>query len=75
MRNTFITVKSFSTRIEAEIARGLLKVNKIDSIIAADDVGGMKPFLVFFKSGVKLKVAAKDLKLAKQIIEKRYGKD
>jgi hypothetical protein len=33
-------IKTFNTRFDAEIARGLLEANTIQSVIGADDEGG-----------------------------------
>lgn len=40
MKN-FVVVKTYSTQPESELAKGLLELNSIQAIIAADDEGGM----------------------------------
>ncbi|MDO8497022.1 MAG: DUF2007 domain-containing protein [bacterium] len=70
--NELITIKTFNTRLEAEIAKGLLESNGIKSMIVADDAGGMYPFP--FQAGFKgaeLKVNKKDHSKASDIILKR----
>lgn len=63
--NDLVSVKSFGSRIEAEIARGLLAANKIASIVLADDAGRMYPSLSqVSEAGVKLLVRKKNLKKA-----------
>lgn len=69
-----VTVNVYSSRIEAEIAKGFLEVNKIKSIIFADDAGGMRPFPLAYVQGVELKVSEKDLKKAKEILLNQEGK-
>jgi len=39
-----VAVKTFTTRAEAEIAKGLLEAHKIPATILADDEGGMAQF-------------------------------
>ena len=63
------TLTIFNTRMDAEIARGLLESNNIKSIVTADDKGGADPFLTF-ANGVKLLVDEKELKLAQKILKK-----
>ncbi len=50
-----VVVNSYSSRIEAEIEKGLLKTNGIESVLSADDAGGMLPFPMSYKFGVELK--------------------
>lgn len=60
-------LKTFSSRIEAEIVRSFLKSNSIESTIYADDVGSMYPSQDFVM-GVKLMVLGKDYSLAKKLL-------
>lgn len=62
-------VKVCPTRIEAEIAKGVLESNDIKSIIVADDAGGMQPPLQN-SMGVELRVHPSNLKKAKKILER-----
>lgn len=39
-----IVIRTFNKRIEAEIAQGALKAQGVESIIQADDEGGLDPF-------------------------------
>jgi len=41
--SNFSDLKKFDNRLEAEAAAALLRVNKIECIIFADDCGGMEP--------------------------------
>lgn len=66
----FVTVITCSTRTEAEVAKGLLRANGINSIIMADDAGGMTSFPMAYTYGAELKVAKKDVGKAKEILSK-----
>ncbi len=67
-----VVVKIFNTRIEAEIAKGLLEANKIDSIIQADDEGGMAPFPFKPTSmGIRLLIKQSDLQKAEKLLKAR----
>lgn len=59
MPDQFVTIQSFTTEIEAEIVRGRLQSEGIDSFIVKDDCGGMYPQLRLTQ-GVLLKVHAAD---------------
>jgi len=67
-------IQSYPSRIEANIAKGLLKSNGIESYIFADDVGGAYPFPFATTVGVLLKVKLKDLKKAKNILKSETKK-
>lgn len=56
--------KTYLTRNEAELDKGILAANKIRSIIIADDEGGMAPYLLSATGFVKLSVSEKDYKRA-----------
>ena len=64
-----IKIKSFLNRQEAELAKGVLGSYGIDSMISADDCGGMRPHLSMGFSGVKLLVNESDVEKAKEILE------
>lgn len=40
----YLTIRTFSTRVEAEIAKQTLLANGIHAIISIDDAGGAYPF-------------------------------
>ncbi len=61
-------VHIFSSRIDAEIARGLLESNGIQAVVTADDKGGADPFLTF-TNGVKILVNENDIIAAKKILK------
>ncbi len=61
-------IKIFSTRIEAEIARGFLQSNDISSVIISDDAGAMYPAQDIV-SGVRLMVGEKNFRGAKELLD------
>lgn len=69
MKNLLV-VKIFTTRMEAQIAKGFLDAQDIDSFVTADDEGGAYPFPMSPSStGVKLYVTQKDYEKAKALLE------
>jgi len=67
MKNT-VVVKTFLHKHEAEMARGLLKDNDIQSVVLADDGGGSYPGLSF-GSMIKLAVRETDAPKAKDVLK------
>ena len=65
-----VKVHTFSTRIEADLAKGLLESEGVRATISADDQGGMRPSMVL-ATGVDLYVDSKDLEKAKRILSDR----
>ena len=59
-----IDIKTFSSRHDAELAKGFLESNGIDAVVSGDDYGGIHPGLSF-SSGVRLSVKKEDVKEAK----------
>jgi hypothetical protein len=60
-------LKTFSSRIEAELAKSLLESNGIKTMISADDAGEMYPAASVYW-GVKLFVNEKDFETADSLI-------
>ena len=60
-------IKTYLTRAEADLASNLLRSEGIDSMILADDCGGMRPQLNF-GAGIKLFVRAPDVRQALVIL-------
>jgi len=67
--SSFITVQSFFSRIEADLAKGMLEANGIQSIVCADDAGGSRPFPMAYTSGVELKIKSEDVGKAKKLLK------
>ncbi len=61
-----VSVGSFGSVIEAEIAKSVLEANGVKAVVMADDAGGMLPPL---GGGVRLVVLEEDAELARQILE------
>lgn len=60
---------AFDSRVEAEIARGLLDEQGIESIINADDCGGMLMGVSLIrKGGIKIMVSEEDLERAEDAL-------
>jgi hypothetical protein len=61
-----VTVGTFLNRIDAEVAQGALEAAGIESIVSADDAGGVQTGL--WMSGVRLLVRADEAKRASNIL-------
>jgi Putative prokaryotic signal transducing protein len=61
-----VVVATFLNRIDAEVAQGALEAADIESIVQADDAGGMRPHL--WMGGVHLLVRAADQARARKIL-------
>ncbi|MBI4129695.1 DUF2007 domain-containing protein [Candidatus Roizmanbacteria bacterium] len=69
MEKRMVIIVSSSTRNEAEIIKGTLTANGIESIITGDDAGGMYPFpFQSASSGIGIYVKEKDREKAEQIL-------
>ena len=65
-----VLARTFENRVEAEIAQGLLSEQGIESIIIADDCGGMLMGVSLIrKGGIKLMVTEEDQPKAEQILD------
>jgi hypothetical protein len=62
-----VVVEKFSTRLEAQMAAGLLEAEGIYAFISADDAGGAYPPLQYLR-GVRLIVFPEDAKRAREIL-------
>jgi hypothetical protein len=67
MDEPLVVVRTFSSRMEAEIARGALEAAGIDSAIQTDDAGGLRPDLAT-RFGVHLLVRESDAAEANGIL-------
>ena len=61
-----VAVGDFPNRIDAELAQGALESAGIESMVSADDAGGMRPSL--WLSGVRLLVREPDAARALEIL-------
>jgi hypothetical protein len=62
-----VVLETFPSRIEADMAQGILEAEGIEAVVMADDAGGTYPMLQFIR-GVKLMVAAEDKARAQEIL-------
>jgi hypothetical protein len=63
-----VVIEKFTSRIEAEMAAGLLESEGIEALVLADDAGGAYPMLQFLR-GVRLLVALEDEARAREILK------
>jgi hypothetical protein len=61
-----VAVGDFPNRIDAEVAQGALEAADIESMVSADDAGGVQPGL--WMNGVKLFVREADAVRALEIL-------
>jgi hypothetical protein len=62
-----VVVRAFLNQIDAELAQGALEAGGIESMISADDAGGLRPHLSMTR-GVRLLVRAEDAETATKIL-------
>jgi hypothetical protein len=62
-----VIVRTFLNRFEADVAKSALDAAGIDSIIRADDAGGMRPAMSM-GSAVELVVRAEDAARAREVL-------
>jgi len=63
-----ITISTFRSTAEAEIAKGILDEEGIESMIRADNAGGMYPAI----SGAELLVRSEDVDRAHDALHRRH---
>jgi hypothetical protein len=63
-----IVLETFASRIEAEMAAGLLESEGVEAMVLADDAGGAYPMLQFIR-GVRLLVYREDEARAREILK------
>ena len=66
MEDELITIDTFETAFEANIAKNLLQDNDIEAVVVGEDLVSMLPPIPTVK--VELKVFAADVEKAKQIL-------
>lgn len=62
-----VVISTFPSTTDAQIAKGVLDDAGIDSMIRADDVGGMYPTI----RGAALLVRSEDVAAAREILDQR----
>ncbi|MFC1645909.1 putative signal transducing protein [Candidatus Omnitrophota bacterium] len=68
MMKDLVVVKTFLQRHEAEMIKNILDNNNIESMISADDCGGVRPHLSYGKA-IELLVKKEDIDKAKEILQ------
>ena len=68
MTTRLVVLETFGSRVEAELARGVLEGAGITAVVAADDCGGMRPELGMTR-GVRLLVGELDVTAARVVLE------
>lgn len=68
MEERMVVVQTFSSEVEAQLARGRLESAGIESMVSSDDCAGMHPHLQR-SYGVKLLVFEDDLGQAQAILD------
>jgi len=66
MQDSLVTVGTFLTHIDADLARSALEAAGIESMIVSDDCGGVRPHL--WMGGVQLRVRDEDAQRAIEIL-------
>ena len=66
-----ITLSTFRSAADAQIAKGILDEAGIDSMIRADNAGGMYPGI----SGAELLVRGEDVDKAHDVLDRRHSLD
>jgi hypothetical protein len=61
-----VRVRTYLNEIECDLAKTALEAAGIESLVRADDCGGLRPHL--WMSGVELLVRAEDAKRADEIL-------
>ena len=66
MNDALVTVGTFLTHIDADLAKSALEAAGIESLIVSDDCGGVRPHL--WLGGVKVVVRDEDAQRALEIL-------
>lgn len=61
-----VVIRTYLNRVDAEIAKGALDAAEIESMISADDAGGLRPGL--WMGGVRLLVRVEDADRATDVL-------
>ncbi len=65
--SSLVVVSTFQSPVDAQIAKGILDETGIDSMIRADNAGGMYPGI----AGAELLVRAEDIRKAEDALNRR----
>jgi len=73
MDSNLVMLHSFSTGLEAELAKGALEAAGIPAMIQADTAGGMRPHLAWSGAGFRILVREEDATAARDVLEPSAG--
>jgi len=68
-----IPIKTYPSRADAILAKGLLEANGIKAMTSADDLGGWAPHLLSGTGGARLLVREEDKEQALRLLENETG--
>ncbi len=66
--DSLVQVGSFSDPLEAELARSALESAGIETLLQADNAGGMRPHLAFGTGGYRILVRGEDVEAARAVL-------
>jgi hypothetical protein len=66
-KGVLVTIRSFDSEVEAELAKTKLESEGIKSFLSGDDCGGLRPAMTF-TNGIKLVVRADRATRAEEIL-------
>ncbi len=66
-QSKLVAVGTYPNKVDAELAQGALEASDIESMVSADDAGGLQPGL-WLGAGVKVLVRPEDAERAKKIL-------
>lgn len=65
--NSIVAIKSYPSRMDADLAKAVLQANGIEAIVSADDAGGMEPWLASAQH-IQILVREGDASLARDLL-------
>lgn len=65
-----VVIRTFLNNVDAELARSALEAAEIESVIRADDCGGVRPHL--WMGGVELLVGTDDAAQAEAVLSEAF---
>ncbi len=66
-------IDRFASRVDADLACGLLQTHGIDAYVMSDDAGGTRPDIAFGIGGTVVVVPDEDLATALELLEPEVG--
>jgi hypothetical protein len=63
-----VVVRSYGSRLEADLAKGALEAAGIQSMIQADTAGGMREHLAWSGAGFRILVREEDATVARDVL-------